>query len=257
MTGAIGSRPSRQLIVTTSWDDGHPLDLRVADALARHGIAGTFYVPTRNSEGLDVMQPHEVRGIGAQFELGGHGLDHVVLTRLSRQDIRQQVVSNKAWLEDITGRDVRGFCYIRGEWNTMTADVVREAGFSYARCVTAFHVTPGRDPFSVPVTIQFHPQGVVRLARHLVRRGPTPQRIRLGLVAMKHSDMVRRVEAMLRVCMATGSCFHLYGHSWQIEAHGLWQALDDALSLLADLKGEARFLTNHEALVASGLIPAQ
>ena len=35
----------RKAIVTTSWDDGHPLDLRVVDLLARYGIKGTFYVP--------------------------------------------------------------------------------------------------------------------------------------------------------------------------------------------------------------------
>ena len=31
--------------ITTSWDDGHPLDLRVAELLAKYGLQGTFYVP--------------------------------------------------------------------------------------------------------------------------------------------------------------------------------------------------------------------
>ena len=35
----------RKAIVTTSWDDGHPLDLRMADLLARYGMTGAFYVP--------------------------------------------------------------------------------------------------------------------------------------------------------------------------------------------------------------------
>jgi hypothetical protein len=31
--------------ITTSWDDGHPSDLRVAELLIKHGLRGTFYVP--------------------------------------------------------------------------------------------------------------------------------------------------------------------------------------------------------------------
>jgi len=33
-----------KVYVTTSWDDGHELDLRLASELAAHGMAGTFYV---------------------------------------------------------------------------------------------------------------------------------------------------------------------------------------------------------------------
>ena len=32
-------------LVTTSWDDGHPLDIRLAEMLARYGVLGTFYIP--------------------------------------------------------------------------------------------------------------------------------------------------------------------------------------------------------------------
>jgi len=37
--------------ITTSWDDGHPMDLRVAALLAKYGIAGTFYVPASTELG--------------------------------------------------------------------------------------------------------------------------------------------------------------------------------------------------------------
>jgi hypothetical protein len=32
------------VIVTTSWDDGHPADERVLDMLAERGLRGTFYI---------------------------------------------------------------------------------------------------------------------------------------------------------------------------------------------------------------------
>lgn len=34
---------NKQLIITTSWDDGHPLDLKIAELLDKYGINGTFY----------------------------------------------------------------------------------------------------------------------------------------------------------------------------------------------------------------------
>lgn len=243
------------LIVTTSWDDGNPADLRVAEMLARHGLAGTFYVPSRNSEGRAVMTAGQVRDLSASFEIGGHGRDHVVLTGLARASVEEQVSQNKAWLEDVIGRRLRGFCYIRGEWDAQAADVVRGMGFAYARAVTGFHASPGRDPFSVPTTMQFHPQGAAPILRHLLRRGPTPSRTRLALVALRHPDLVRRVAAMVEACGAGGGHFHLWGHSWELEALDLWGQLDAALGLLAGLKGEAQFLTNDAALVAAGLIP--
>ena len=38
------------MIVTTSWGDGNPLDIRLAEILASHGLRGTFYVPLRNAD---------------------------------------------------------------------------------------------------------------------------------------------------------------------------------------------------------------
>ena len=49
------------LRLTTSWDDGHPLDLRLADRLAARGFTGTFYVPRHNREGRPVLSAREVR----------------------------------------------------------------------------------------------------------------------------------------------------------------------------------------------------
>jgi len=247
---------SGRLIITTSWDDGHPSDLRVAEMLARHGLAGTFYVPSRNSEGQPVMAPADVRALSSGFEIGGHGRDHVVLTGLSREAVRVQVSENKAWLEDLLGRRLRGFCHVRGEWSAMTADEVRAQGFAYARAVTGFHSCVGQDPFAVPTTLQFFPHGPAAVLRHLVRRGPSLPRVRMAAVALGQRDLVRRVERAVATSLAGGGYFHLWGHGWELDALALWDQLDAVLGVLAALRGEARFLTNDAAFVAAGLIPA-
>lgn len=254
MNPRLPASATNRLVVTTSWDDGHPADLRIAALLAKYGIAGTFYVPNRNAEGRPVMEAGDVREVAGCFEIGGHGRDHVILPPLSREAASVQVVENKAWLEDVLGHDVKGFCYVQGRHSPMVASVVRAAGYSYARTATSFRRKPGRDPFLIPATIQLMPHSNASTIRHLLRRGPSPERLGLALRAMRHGDLVRRIDNVIDACRAAPSLFHLWGHSWELEAYGLWPQFEDVLARLASLGNEALFLDNHAAFRAWGLI---
>ena len=44
-------------VLCFSVDDGHPLDMRMADLLIKHGVQASFFVPSRNSEGQPVLPP--------------------------------------------------------------------------------------------------------------------------------------------------------------------------------------------------------
>lgn len=254
MSPVLPASARKRLIVTTSWDDGHPADLRIASLLARYGLAGTFYVPNRNVEGRPVMVESEIREVSQGFEIGGHSRDHVVLPRLPRDEVLVQVSENKAWLEQLLGRAVTGFCYVQGRHSPMVSSVVREAGYTYARTVTSFRRTPGHDPFLIPATIQLMPHGNASTIRHLLRRGPTPERVGLALRALRHGDLVRRIDAVIDACRTTPSLFHLWGHSWELEAYELWPQFEAVLARLAGLRDEALFLDNHAAFRAWGLI---
>ena len=94
---SIGTRESglssRALLVTTSWDDGHPSDLRVADLLDKHGLSATFYVPCANSEGRPVMVSSDVAELGRRFEIGGHTRDHVSLANVTTHFAADQILA--------------------------------------------------------------------------------------------------------------------------------------------------------------------
>ncbi len=51
-----------RVIITTSWDDGHPLDLKLAELLQRYAIPATFYIPIDNIE-RQGMNTQEIREI--------------------------------------------------------------------------------------------------------------------------------------------------------------------------------------------------
>src|SRR5436190_13479271 len=87
--------------ITTSWDDGHPLDLRVAELLAKYDLRGTFYVPRSAERGT--MTAAQIRELSGAFEVGAHTLHHVVLTRAPEAQARQEIAGSKSWLEDLTG----------------------------------------------------------------------------------------------------------------------------------------------------------
>src|SRR5919112_349715 len=81
---------SPQAFITTSWDDGHPLDLRLAELLAKYGLRGTFYVPMIAPNGT--MTPAQMRELSAAgAEIGAHTLHHAVLTRASEQEAWEEI----------------------------------------------------------------------------------------------------------------------------------------------------------------------
>lgn len=235
-----------RLKVTTSWDDGAPTDMKLAEMLAKFGVTGTFYVPNRNSEGRDVLSPSQIEQLSKSFEIGGHGVDHVVLTNLPTAEIDRQICENKKWLEDITGDLVDGFCYIRGRYNGEVKDAVRRAGFAYARTVENLRADVSGDRFEMPTTVQLFPHAKIVYLRNFAKGRMSLSRASLLGAALAERSLRRRIDRLIVACAESGGCFHLWGHSWEIEEHGLWGELEATLRQLAGLAGE--FATNRQIL---------
>lgn len=233
------------LVVTTSWDDGHPSDLRLAETLNRHGIAGTFYVPIANSEGWPVMPEADLRALAAGgFEIAAHTLDHVRLTGLDPVEAHRQVVEGKARLEEQLGRPVAGFAYSGGRVGHRERTLVAEAGFRHARTTRMLCLRPGPDPLQMATTLQFYPHAAGGVMRNWARRGGGLARLRVGLAWLRAGSLECAVETILDDAAARGGVFHLWGHSWEIEREGLWPALDRVLALLGQRAAQHR--TNAE-----------
>jgi len=239
---------SGHLLVTTSWDDGHPSDERLADLLSNYGIAATFYVPDRNSEGRPVLDAAAIRRLTGRFEIGGHSIDHVVLHRLPTEEVARQIEGNKRWLEDVSGKAVRGFCYVRGRYNRAVTDIVRHAGFEYARTTENLHTGIGNEPYEIPTTLQFYPHTASDYVKMLLRGSPSLSRARLFLSATGAGSMIERVRRLTDRARAGDGYFHLWGHSWELDEFGLWGELETALAHLSSLSNSAEFVTNLEAV---------
>lgn len=235
--------PSRPSIVTTSWDDGHKYDRRLADLLHSHGLPGTFYVSpfTREFDNRDLLTKKDVCEIAAHFEIGSHTLTHPVLPEISAKDATSEISTSKTLLEDVTGRSVTSFCYPRGAYLPEHREMVKEAGYLYARTVAryAFDLS---NPYDAPTSIHAynHWTDLWRMAKFSGFNV-------VDILSYRQWDHLSN--AMFDRVMAAGGIFHLWGHSWEIDARDDWQRLERALSYLSGRPGVI-YLTNGELLTS-------
>jgi peptidoglycan-N-acetylglucosamine deacetylase len=232
------------LRLTTSWDDGHPLDLRIADLLTTHGFAGTFYVPRANREGRPVMTTGELRTLGTSFEIGGHSIDHVPLIGLAAPERDRQLCDGKRRIEDELGRAITGFCYPGGAHDRVVRRAVRAAGFRYARTVTNLSLELPRDRYQLGTTLQLFPHGRLTYLKNFARRGDWRARAWPLTLCLRNGSLDDCLEHVLRFAARRGGVFHLWGHSWELEAHGLWGALDRFLRIAGGLVAREHRIPN-------------
>jgi peptidoglycan-N-acetylglucosamine deacetylase len=234
-------------IVTTSWDDGHPLDIRLAEMLASYGVPGTFYVPLRY-ESVPVMDTKQIRALRAMgMEIGSHTLTHPNLTKVRKHHAIHELVESKKQLEDIVGEPIVSFCYPAGKFNAATRSCVIEANYKLARTTVAFRTERNSDPFCMPVSFQLYPHRRSVHLRHALKEGNLTGLLSwCGLWEMEN-DPVQLAESLLQHCRQHGGVWHLWGHSWEIEEFHLWGVLEDVLRRISNLQ-DVLYRTNSQVL---------
>jgi peptidoglycan/xylan/chitin deacetylase (PgdA/CDA1 family) len=235
-------------IFTTSWDDGHPLDARLAELLCQLGFQGTFYVPVSNREGMEVMPPNEIRRLDQMFEIGSHTIDHRYLSTVGAAEARRQIVGGKDQIEQILGHSVAGFSYPGGHCTSEHRRMVVEAGFEYARTTATFYRKLPADPCEMPTTMQCYPHSRDLYARQFIGRGDWVERTELFRVAVGRGDFLSRLRGMLDHVCLRGGIFHLWGHSRELGGFDGWRQLECFLRYAAErIPAEGR-LNNRAVL---------
>lgn len=234
------------LNVTTSWDDGHPLDMRIADALAKHGIRGTFYVPMRNVR--PTLAPHQIRDLSSHFEIGAHTVNHVVLTQCSHDQAFREIRDSKSRIEDLIGRKCAVFCFPKGRYDRQHIKMAADAGYMAVRTVELFSFSW---PYQcngisvIPTTLQASCQGRRAHLRNAIKR----MRAKAFLNVLRFSQGKNWTESatnLIEYFQASGGVFHLWGHSWEIQEQNQWTNLDHVLRLLVESNKSMNYLTNSE-----------
>ncbi len=233
--------------MTTSWDDGHPLDHRLAELLTAHGLTGTFYVPPK-AENV-TMPPPAVRALAeAGFEVGAHTLNHVFLDRADDATAEREIAGSRQWVQDVTGRPCPMFCPPGGKYAGRDVRLIRAAGFAGLRTVELMSTSAPRRAGGLdvlPTTVQAHPHGRGAYVRNAAKRR-SPGNLLGYLRAGTPTDWVTLVERQLAHVARRGGVFHLWGHTWEIERHGQWPAVERALAAMGRRVAAMPCLTNGD-----------
>jgi peptidoglycan-N-acetylglucosamine deacetylase len=225
-----------EVLVTTSWDDGHELDERLAGLLDRHGVAGTFYVaPRYASDGFKHVRAPALRSIAERFEIGGHTLTHPHLPRVHPDAAAREIADGKRAVEDMIGKEISSFAYPYGEYDQDHVSMVQAAGYTAARTTRRYTVEMGVRRFEMPTSV--HAARYRRDLPRLLRQQPGPA----GWRRWRNWDLL--AQWLFDQVSEVGGMFHLWGHSWEIEAHGDWDRLDRFLAH-ASRRENVRFVTN-------------
>ncbi len=234
-----------------SVDDGHPLDLRMADLLQSHEIKATFYLPITNQEGAPVLSAASMRELSRSFEVGSHTRSHRFLNTLHGAEAWREIIDGKQQLQDQLGEEVEGFCYPGGRYHHLHKLQVRSAGFRYARTTQNLRIDLEFPLYEMPTTAQFYPHTRSVFFRNFISQRHWRKRSEALSVSLASDDWLIRLQTLLDLAIEQRGVFHLWCHSIDIEKLQLWNQLDDFLSRVTRQIGKDQRVYNRD-LIAAG-----
>lgn len=232
------------MIITTSWDDGHPLDLKLADLLNKYDIDGTFYVPCKNSE-HPVMTDRELLELSIKFEIGGHTVNHKYLNTLNYNDAKNEINNCKLILEDKISHKIDSFCFPGGKFSTRDVNLVKEAGFLFGRTTGLLHTSINTIKPLMDTSIQIYNHQYSTLIKHCIKRSLLTPLITYNSFIPYNKNFKKLAKAVLKETNIEGGVFHIWGHSWEIEENNLWYDLEETFKILNN-ENEVIFLNNSD-----------
>lgn len=225
-------------IVTTSWDDGDPCDLKVAELLRARGLPGTFYVPIVGYDGRKTLEPAALRSLGSGgFEIGAHGVSHNVLTGLTPKELVREVRICRTRLEDILGAPMQMFSYPKGKHNAKVIKQVKDAGYKGARTTHMLGQRLDFDPFLMPTSLLANTASRKVYVKNLVRGRNSRGLLDYLTRFIRLDSWVTMGKALFDQVLKEGGVWHLHGHSWEIEELGLWDELKQMLDYVSNREG--------------------
>lgn len=235
-------------VVTTSWDDGDPKDLRIADVLRSRDLRGTFYVPIVGYLGRKTLAPADLRGLSsAGFEIGAHTVSHKSLPRLDQKELEHEVRTCKQILEQTLGHGVHMFCYPNGRYNAEVIRQVTNAGYQGARTTRMLCLRGELLPFEMPTTVQAYPHSRAAYLRNLGKARNIPGLWSYVTDLSRLTSWVELGKRLFSQVLEHGGIWHLYGHSWEVDEMGIWTDLREMLDYVSYRKG-VTYLTNSQLL---------
>ena len=205
--------------LTLSYDDGVGQDIRLLGYLKKYGVKCTFNICSGNfcPEEQAAPETRETRKLSRQeclelydsplVEIASHAAHHNVLTTVPESVAMQETISDRMALEDMFDRPVRGFAYPCSCHSPEVIDILRHAGFCYARGGSDDHnIRLPRDYMKWMPTCRHRDPDLMQVADHFL------------------SAQLRYQGPLL---------FMLMGHSYEFDQAGNWHVMENFLEKMS------------------------
>ena len=126
-------------VLTMSYDDGRPEDVRLVALFKKYGIKGTFHLNAGlYDDPARLRNPKEqIKELYEGMEIACHTYTHPTIARCPSTEVVKQTITDREALEAIAGYTVRGMSYPNGSYSREVEEAMRVCGIEYARTVWA------------------------------------------------------------------------------------------------------------------------
>ena len=150
-----------------TYDDGVLQDIRFVELLNKYNLKGTFNLNSGLMEnefewihenGCVVKRLSKDKAVSLYqgHEIASHTLTHPYMDNLSESEILYELQSDKANLEELFGREIKGFAVPFDYYSELIESCVKRCGFEYARISEERHsFVPQNDYYKWKATV-FH-----------------------------------------------------------------------------------------------------
>ena len=220
-------------IVTTSWDDGHKLDVKLAHLLQKYNLPATFYISPAHKEFSkdELLTAYEIQFLSERFEVGGHTLNHPNLAHVPLELAVDNIKAGKDLLEAMVGKKLQSFSYPYGAYTEQVQKAVLDLGFLVARTTRRFSIEPSRNYNTLSTTVHAY--------THLsdIPQLPKYRTIQWHKLAQRFFEKILENEGV----------FHLWGHSWEVAKHKEWKNLEAIFEYISN-REDIQYIDNGSLL---------
>ncbi len=218
---------------TMSYDDGVEQDRRFVEIINKYNLKCTFNlnsgIMTPKSHWIcgltDIrrMSPEGLLELYMGHEIAVHCKTHANLTELEDDEVRRELLEDKATLEKLFGCKVNGMAYPYGAYDDRVIDIVRGCGFSFARAVADTH------DFKMP-----------------------PNRLKFGATCHHdYSNLWQLLDRFIEYDNEEPAFFCIWGHSYEFEVNGNWNRLEEICEKISG-REDIFYGTNSQFFLVDG-----
>lgn len=202
-------------VFNVTYDDGVLQDVRFVALLNKYNLKGTFNLNSglmerefewTHESGRVIKRLSKEKAVPLYqgHEIACHTLTHPYMHDLTEQEILHELWEDKANLEKLFGREVKGFAVPFDYYSERIENCVRQCGFSYARISQESRsFAPQTDYYNWKATVFHTDPELEQLTRQFIE---TDQEL---------------------------AVFQIVGHSYDLDVEKLWDKIENVFRMIA------------------------